>query len=385
MTGASRPFGDAEPPDDRRAIRRDIAALRARIDDLERERADALDRNRLVLEVQEATNRIVAARTPDAARASLLRAMRDPLGFARAIFFTVERTQAIAVARVRVDGSDNVEPSDDRLETGPGSHILSVLRGDNEYVGRAGDLSAPLVDVREWYVLCPIGSIGVLYVDGHASREPRAWEAVQVENIASIAAIVIEKGTLLARTIELAERDALTGLYNRRSLGERLELAAIASDATNSSFAYVAIDVDDFKSINDRLGHAGGDDVLRNIARALVENSRPEDVVSRTGGDEFAMVFANVDEELARSLVARLSADLRSRDLRCSIGAALYPSDATRADEVAVAADRALYATKLAGKNGYSFDARRQPAGASGCDESTAIFHKPPTSRQMTR
>ena len=86
----------------------------------------------------------------------------------------------------------------------------------------------------------------------------------------------------------------------------------------------------------------------------LRRNSRAQDVVGRCGGDEFVLMLAGVDRTLAAALVARLSDDLQDHRLRCSIGAALFTADASD-DDLARAADRALYATKAAGKNGFSF------------------------------
>jgi diguanylate cyclase (GGDEF)-like protein len=344
--------------EERRSGAAEIRSLRARNGQLERERADALDANRLLVALSDASKAIVGTRDPDAIVGHLLRAMRDPLGFSRAIYFRVDRARGIE-ARSRIDGSDVVEPSDDVLDDGPGSVVLGVLRGEPDGIGTAGELSAPLVDARRWYVLCALtgadGAIGVLYVDGHASREPRSWEARLVRNLASVAATAIENALLFARTQELATRDPLTGLYNRRAFAERLDATLLASREGKRSCAYVMIDVDDFKSINDRYGHAHGDDVLRRLAMTLMQNSRVEDIVARYAGDEFAIVLSNVDAHLARLLVARLSADLRARDLRCSLGAALFPSDASSARELMEAADRALYNTKASGKNGFSF------------------------------
>ncbi|MBD5636088.1 MAG: sensor domain-containing diguanylate cyclase, partial [Candidatus Eremiobacteraeota bacterium] len=314
--------------DDSRPGALDSKPLRARIWQLERERADALEASNLLLRLLEASRRIVATRDPDEIVAQVLRAMREPLGFSRAIYFSVDRARGIE-ARWQIDGGDVVERSDEELDTAPGSVVLGVLRGEPDGIGRAGELSAPMVDVRGWYVLCALigaeETIGVLYVDGHPSRGPLQWEAELVRYLASVAATAIDNGVLFARTQELAARDPLTGLYNRRAFAERMTDTLENSERNGASFAYVMIDVDDFKGINDRHGHAHGDDVLRELAATLLHSSRANDVVGRYAGDEFAVLIANVDAELARTLVGRLSADLRARNLRCSLGAALFP------------------------------------------------------------
>ena len=172
--------------------------------------------------------------------------------------------------------------------------------------------------------------------------------------LATIAAVAIDNAILLARTKELATRDPLTSLLNRRAFGEQVE-AALETVRPSRSLAYVLVDVDDFKRINDAHGHAHGDTVLKIVASTLARSSRAQDVVGRFAGDEFVALLVDVDAETAQTLVARISADFRAAGLRCSLGAALYPQDGRDAPTLFSAADRALYATKAAGKNGYSF------------------------------
>ncbi len=343
---------------DKKATSADSSALAARIFALERACADFRDESELSRAVLEANREIAGIRKPALVVTRLLQAMRHPLGFARAIYATVDRANGVE-ARFQVDEGDVVETSGERLDAREGSALLGVIRGESDGTGYSGELSAPLVDVRGWYVLCALrasdGPFGAVYVDGHPSSSIRVREAELVRNLASVAAVSIENGTLLERTQELASRDPLTGLFNRRAFSERAG-AVIARGATaRNQFAYVLIDVDDFKAINDGHGHAHGDHILRSVAKTLVGTSRVEDVVGRYAGDEFVVLLNNCDADLARALVARMSASLRARNLRCSIGVAMYPRDATGEHGLIEAADRALYNTKRAGKNGFSF------------------------------
>jgi diguanylate cyclase (GGDEF)-like protein len=337
----------------------DLTALGARLVELEHERSEARDHVRLLLALQDAFASIAVTRSPDDVVAQMLRAAHDPLGFSRGIFFHVERERGV-VPRWQFDGSDSVEASHESFDLRPGSAVVRALRSDATLcVGRAEDLSAPLVDTRGWYVLsalaCTEGTAGLLYLDGHRVRTPRDWETGLVHALATLASVSIENSMLFARTEELAIRDPLTGLYNRRAFAARLDDALATARTTGRPLTFVLIDVDDFKRINDSLGHVHGDDVLRRLAQALVRHSRSGDVVGRFAGDEFVASLSNIDGELARGLVARLSADLRSNGLRCSLGAAVFPTDACDAAGLLSAADRALYAAKAAGKDGYSF------------------------------
>lgn len=337
----------------------ELRSLNARVLELERERSDARDQARLLTALQGTFTRIAITRTPDEVIAQMLRAARDPLGFSRGIYFKVDRERGIE-AQFSFDGSDVVEPSDEVPDVRPGSAILQLLRHEaGNGVGRAGELSVPFVDVRGWYVLSALanaeGTLGILYVDGHRSSAPRDWETGLVRALATIASVSIDNSVLFSKTQELATRDPLTGLFNRRAFAERL-LAEIDTCRTHGrSLTYVMIDVDDFKRINDTHGHAHGDVVLKRLGATLLRNSRAHDIVARYAGDEFVVLLSNVDPDLATALVARLSNDLRAEGISCSLGAALYPRDAPDAATLLAAADRALYVTKAAGKNSFRF------------------------------
>lgn len=337
----------------------EIQALTARLIQLEHERSDARDQVRLLVSLQSAFTKIAVTRTPDEVIAQMLRAAYEPLGFSRAIYFSVDREHGIE-ARFAIDGSDVVEPSNELPDLRPGSSLLRILRDPSaEGSGRAGELSAPLVDVRGWYILTALaradGTNGILYVDGHRSDVPREWETELVRALGTIAGVSMDNSLLFAKTQELATRDPLTGLYNRRAFGERLLAEIDSAKRYGRALTYVMIDVDDFKTINDTRGHAHGDAVLRRLGETLLASSRGEDVIGRYAGDEFVVLLTSVDRQLAQTLVERLSSALRDRGLRCSLGAALMPDDATDAASLLAAADRALYKTKASGKNGFSF------------------------------
>jgi len=170
-----------------------------------------------------------------------------------------------------------------------------------------------------------------------------------VSAIADLAASAAATQRSLALTHAEARRDALTGLPNRRAFDERLAEAA-------GEYAVALIDVDDFKEVNDRHGHAAGDDVLRQIARIGQRVIRTIDDVYRLGGDELAVVVPGGSAATAAMLAERIRTDV-ARQRRAGVlptvsaGVAGFPADASSVEELLERADAALYAAKRAGKD----------------------------------
>ncbi len=163
--------------------------------------------------------------------------------------------------------------------------------------------------------------------------------------------------------IRLAFHDPLTGLGNRRFLGERLCDALERSQRNGSQLAVVVIDLDDFKLVNDSYGHSLGDEILKLAASRIVGTVRAADIVARLGGDEFVAVvemkeLASLSQLIGRLFEAMLEpVELRGESfvLRMSVGVALYPDDGVDAETLLRQADTAMYAAKAEGKNRFAF------------------------------
>ena len=173
-----------------------------------------------------------------------------------------------------------------------------------------------------------------------------------VRSLASHAAVAIRNALLE----DLVFKDPLTGAYNRRYFTLRIEEEAKRHARLGEPMSLVLIDLDDFKPVNDRHGHEAGDQVLRELTRVLMENSRSFSIVTRYGGDEFAVLLINTPKAGAlryadriKDLVERHSFD-RVR-LTASIGVASMPDDVSAAADLMPVADRALYAAKRLGRN----------------------------------
>jgi diguanylate cyclase (GGDEF)-like protein len=162
----------------------------------------------------------------------------------------------------------------------------------------------------------------------------------------------------------LAHHDALTGAVNRASFSTALDQAQAVAKAGGPSFAVLCIDLDHFKEVNDSLGHAAGDAVLRGVADRLNALVRRQDVVARLGGDEFALLQSSItsaDEVagLAERVVETLTRpyEVRGQQVRggASVGAAIYGPDIASVDALLHQADAALYHAKLNGRGRFSF------------------------------
>jgi diguanylate cyclase (GGDEF)-like protein/putative nucleotidyltransferase with HDIG domain len=145
--------------------------------------------------------------------------------------------------------------------------------------------------------------------------------------------------------MDVSRADALTGCLNRRGFEERA-IAEIASAARGArQGAILVLDVDRFKEVNDRLGHAAGDELLRWVVTTVETLLRPHDAIGRLGGDEFAVLLAGVDPSGALEIAGRLGGELRRRQA-CSIGVASFPMDGATLEELMRAADSRLYASR---------------------------------------
>jgi diguanylate cyclase (GGDEF)-like protein len=161
---------------------------------------------------------------------------------------------------------------------------------------------------------------------------------------AAVVRVLSERIERLLGELRLAaSSDPLTGLLNRRALGERVAHELARARRTGEPFAALLIDVDDFKAINDTRGHAAGDDALVELATMLRRELREVDSVARIGGDEFAVLLPATGVHGVRVTAERLAARAA---VPISIGTAVYGIDGHTAEELARAADAALYAAK---------------------------------------
>ena len=222
-------------------------------------------------------------------------------------------------------------------ERGLPDAMITALRAESRVVGvllvgrRAGDVSTFNADDRKLF-----------------------------ETFASHAGVLLENDRVKEQLRYQAYHDALTGLPNRLLFADQVR-QALARDRKEEAPAVLFLDLDDFKTINDSLGHGAGDELLVAVAHRLRSHVRPGDVVARLGGDEFAVLLERTELEAAERAAERLVRALRSpfvlsgheMSIHASIGIAGH-YEAGTADELLRNADVAMYSAKDNGKRGYA-------------------------------
>jgi diguanylate cyclase (GGDEF)-like protein len=188
----------------------------------------------------------------------------------------------------------------------------------------------------------------------HSAEAQKKLEALAEAN-SYLRSKLMEVERKVVMASHLAYHDALTGLPNRRLLLDRLNQATARPSRHRRRVALVFFDVDGFKAINDKLGHAKGDKILQEIARRLSACLRETDTACRYGGDEFIVMLPEVEDEQGAAVVqqkirAQLAApyhvDGATIAVTLSMGAAVYPEDAKDCHDLIQLADSAMYSVK---------------------------------------
>jgi diguanylate cyclase (GGDEF)-like protein len=328
-------------------------------------------RHRIALEsLLAVSSRLTAEHATDEILRSVCSGIRDALGFQNVL------------AALREEGTGRLEPRaavgwrlDDPFVQRPvflpdieglidsefeieGCYLLPaeeaerrIVRDRPGYVSEQNGLG-PWAWNHHW-LLVPLHSsaaevIGILWADEPEDRLLPSRDALQAVRVfANQAAAAVIAAAHLNEVRFLADHDPLTRLANRRGFVERLDGEVARATRYGHTFALVLCDLDGFKLLNDRFGHASGDDALQQFARTLQSGLRSGDEAFRIGGDEFALLLAEASEHDARDVVARVVGE--SGTLRASFGVASCPDHAGEPQALFRLADAALYEAKRAG------------------------------------
>jgi diguanylate cyclase (GGDEF)-like protein/PAS domain S-box-containing protein len=235
-------------------------------------------------------------------------------------------------------------------------HAEQMDASDNEALaGAFGGCS------NDYEVEMPDGQVRVIATSRIVTRD----QSGAARHLVVVIDDITERKKSEQRIAFMAHHDVLTGLANRLSVMDKIEEAVARHRRRGDSFAVLLLDLDRFKHVNDTLGHAVGDALLRETAARLKASLRETDVLARLGGDEFAIVQDRENNQReAASALAERTIDIISKpfvidgnevNIATSIGIALAPEHATSSDSLMKMADLALYRAKSAGRNGYRF------------------------------
>ena len=247
-----------------------------------------------------------------------------------------------------------------------GALALLFLTASYLYAAASGRFSrgivAAVAGLATWGLSYPLADLyRHLYPGATISRA--LLECPRYLVVAGIILSLLEEH--IRRTERMAMHDPLTDLPNRRLFEERLVTTMEEARLNRTTIACLVIDVDNFKHINDTLGHTAGDHLLRALAVRLAWHMSPRDILARTGGDEFTALLAGVSDEnhlrfIASAMMSAASVpiaidDDQSIDVRISVGIALSPDHADDIDELRRMADEAMYSAKRRGGSILAF------------------------------
>jgi diguanylate cyclase (GGDEF)-like protein len=209
---------------------------------------------------------------------------------------------------------------------------------------------------HEYELELQIGEVGYM----KSLMEKQAADAVAIAEDLAFQKQAVEASE--RRNEYLANHDTLTGLPNRRAFEQELAQMIALARTRNGSVTLMFVDLDNFKAVNDTLGHQRGDDLLVQVAGQLRRSTRESDVIARLGGDEFAVVstvfghardteLRNVAERIREALSIPIEAEDRTVPVTATLGIATWPADAIDPRKLVQCADRAMYAAKNRGRN----------------------------------
>ncbi|MBI3099931.1 MAG: HDOD domain-containing protein [Planctomycetes bacterium] len=332
-------------------------------------------RVRELTELNEAIRKARQTLDVEGVRRAILTAIQQGLGFDRVIYFGFpESRDALQALDLKDSTNMALDPEQLRFPFGKDDPFLALcqsshkpFRVNSSATETLGNTILKSLEAREM-IAAPLKSsgklAGLIVIDNALSGHP--INAVSIESLGVLVAeaeLAMENARLFQRTQDLATKDELTTVYNRRQVMLRLGEELARSRRYNRPLAIAMCDLDYFKKLNDTFGHLAGDQVLQEVARLIKTTSRDVDIVGRYGGEEFLCILPETDLEASiiygervRKAIELLGglreAQYPNLQIAVSIGIAAFdPASDTTREALIDKADKALYAAKERGRN----------------------------------
>ena len=231
------------------------------------------------------------------------------------------------------------------MDNGIGAHETAAMCREAK-----SELALPLIALGT--------AVGVLVLNSAAENAFDPTDMQSLESVADICAGAIQNARYFEQVRQLAYRDGLTGVFNRRYFETRILEEIARAHRYENEVSVLMIDIDSFKQLNDEFGHLLGDEVLRRTSSMFTQHLRKSDIVCRYGGDEFAVLLPETTSEVAESVAEKLRRLCEVHDftgvprpVTLSIGVASLPANGRNRDQLIKSADQALYSAKQSGRN----------------------------------
>jgi len=232
------------------------------------------------------------------------------------------------------------------------------IKSDNEKY--KNDILVQKLKLKD-FIVAPLWSknkpLGLIILDNYVTLQSVTEEEIRILNMfINQAAGAIQNSKTYEDTLIRAHSDTLTSLWNYGYFCYKLDEEIIKAKSKKNTLSVLMIDIDDFKKFNDSFGHQAGDQALKKVSAALKKCSRKIDLVSRYGGEEFAMILPNTSKKESLRIGERIRAtiekqEIHGRSLTISVGSASFPQDTDDKENLIKKADLALYKAKSEGKN----------------------------------